>query len=208
MSFQRGGAKVILRQILTSLFVMFFAATASLAAENAELGPDGLHVQKWFYPTSLNLLTDLQVAKDAGKGLVILWEQEGCVYCAELHAVNFTRDDVVSMLIDNFLVVQLDLRGTRNITGFDGAVISESALAAKWLVSFTPTTMVFGGDPANVTARADTEIFRLPGYLKPFYYYSALDYFSSGAFKGQDFPDFLAVRVAEIETKGLTPDTW
>ncbi|MDQ7069178.1 MAG: thioredoxin fold domain-containing protein [Rhodobacterales bacterium] len=199
---------MILRKTLISLFLTIFAATSLMAAEKATLGPDGLHVQKWFHPTSLNLLTDLQTAKDAGKGLLILWEQEGCVYCAQLHAVNFTRDDVVSMLTDNFLVVQLDLRGTRDITGFDGNVISESALAAKWLVSFTPTTMVFGGAPATVTARADTEIFRLPGYLKPFYHYSALDYFSSGAFKGQDFPDFLAVRVAEIETKGLTPDTW
>jgi thioredoxin-related protein len=68
--------------------------------------------------------------------------------------------------------------------------------------------MVFGGAPETVHSRADTEIFRLPGYIKPFYYYSALDYFSSGAFEGQDFPDFLSVRVAEIKTKGLTPDTW
>lgn len=199
---------MILKRAFLSILLAATFATASLAAEKAELGPDGMHIQKWFHQSSFNLLTDLQAAKDAGKGLVILWEQEGCVYCAELHAVNFTRDDVVSMLTDNFLVVQLDLRGSREITGFDGETLKESQLAAKWQVSFTPTTMVFGGAPEAVQSRADTEIFRLPGYLKPFYYYSALDYFSSGAFEGQDFPDFLAVRVAEIETKGLTPETW
>jgi len=198
---------VTIKNSIIALFMALFATT-SFAAEKAALGPTGMHIQPWFHPTSLNLLTDLQSANDAGKGLVILWEQEGCVYCAKLHDVNFTRDDVVDMLTDNFLVVQLDLRGTRKITGFDGQTTTESQLATKWQVSFTPTTIVFGGHPAVVKSRADTEIFRLPGYLKPFYYHAALDYFSSGAYEAQDFSDFLALRTAAIETDGLTPDTW
>jgi hypothetical protein len=48
------------------------------------------------------------------------------------------------MLTGNFLVMQLDLRGTRDITDFDGNVLTESALAAKWQVSGSIRNSVYG----------------------------------------------------------------
>ncbi len=198
---------IVRRSLFTVLFLLM-SVTSGFAAEKAELGPNGLHVQDWFYPSKFDLLNDLQTANTQSKGLIILWEQLGCVYCAELHAVNFTRDDVVSMIVDNFLVVQLDMNGTREVVDFDGQRMTESQLATKWQVGFTPTTMVLDGSGDQVASLEAAEVFRLPGYLNPFYYHAALEFYSSGSYESQGFKTFVAARVATIAKDGLTPDTW
>jgi thioredoxin-related protein len=44
---------------------------------------------------------------------------------------------------ENFRIVQLDLWGSREVTDFDGARLTEKALAERWGVTFTPTIVIF-----------------------------------------------------------------
>ena len=188
--------------------LIFFALAAGAAENTAKLDENGLHIQNWFHQSSGNLLTDLQAAEAQGKGLVILYEQRGCVYCAELHAVNFARPEIVDLIDEGFLVVQLDLNSRDEIFDLDGTILSESSLAQKWGVTFTPTTLVFSGSDTTVQSREDAEIFRLPGYIPPFYYYTALDYFASGEYTNKDFQAFLRIRVSELNDQGIDPEFW
>ncbi|MBV1863792.1 MAG: thioredoxin family protein [Rhodobacteraceae bacterium] len=199
---------MIARHSLIAVLIFLMSVTSGFAAEKAKLGQNGLHEQAWFYPSSMNLQTDLQTATAQGKGLIVLWEQLGCVYCAELHAVNFTREDIVTLITENFLVVQLDMNGVRAVTDIDGQRMTEKQLATKWQVSFTPTTVVLDGSSGQNISPDAAEVFRLPGYLKPFYYHATLDYYASGAYETKGFKAFVAERVAMIESKGLTPDQW
>ncbi|HZT47576.1 MAG TPA: thioredoxin fold domain-containing protein, partial [Hyphomicrobiaceae bacterium] len=66
---------------------------------------------------------------------------------------------------ENFTVLQLDLWGARDVTDFDGTVLSERALAERWGVVFTPTVVFFKDDLSGLEGKWGREleaIERLP----------------------------------------------
>lgn len=173
-----------------------------------ELGDDGLYKQDWFIDSFLELGDDLSSAADEGRGLMVLFEQAGCPYCRELHRVNFARSEIADYLGAKFDVVQLDLWGARAVVDFDGEELEERALAAKWGVNFTPTTVLCPAGAAGAASVAEAEAFRLPGYLKPFHYLSALEYVAEGHHADQPFQRYLQDKFAELREQGVDPDVW
>ena len=181
-------------------------ATPSLV--RAEISEDGLHIQPWITETFFEFGTDLEDAAAEGKHLMILVEQRGCPYCAELHEVNFQREEIVNFIQENFLVLQLNMWGSRATIDFDGEELGERELVQKWDVQYTPTTLLF--DNANVGAStfAEAESLRLPGYLRPFHYVSTLEYLVEGAYKDQHFQRWLQAKVERLEEQGIHVDLW
>ena len=195
---------IIRRAFITAL--SFFAISTMSFAQG--IGDDGLHKQPWFVDTFLELSDDLQEAADQGKDLMILVEQAGCPYCAELHAVNFERAEIVDYIKEHFVVVQLDLFGSRLAVDFDGEEIEERDLVFKWGLQFTPSTIIFAADKIGAKDFRDAEAFRLPGYLKPFHYMSSLEYVGEGIYKDMSFQRYLQAKFAELAEKGISPDVW
>ena len=164
-------------------FVAVLSAAGSALAAGSPVRDDGIHTQPWIKSlTFLELKTDLNEAIEKGKaGLVILFEQPGCGACERLHEVNFAETELVSLITTNFDVIQINMYGDQEVTDFDGEATSEKKLAEKLLVNFTPTTIFIGKDA--------TEVFRIPGYLKPNFYRSAFEYvLDEGPQKGILFP--------------------
>ena len=184
------------------------AALARPALAEIEPGADGLFKQAWMHDGFLDLAEDMMEAADSGRHLMVLYEQAGCPYCRELHRVNFARPEIAGYLAQHFLVVQLDLWGARAVTDFDGEEIEERALAAKWGVNFTPTTILFHRDNAGAADARQAETFRLPGYLKPFHYLSSLEYVVTGEHARQPFQRYLQDKFADLAAKGIDPDVW
>ena len=89
------------------------------------LTEDGLYKQPWFLESFLELADDLQGAANLGKRFAIMWELRGCPYCRETHLVNFARPDIESYIKSNFEILQLNITGSRKVTDFDGAEMSE-----------------------------------------------------------------------------------
>jgi len=172
------------------------------------VGDDGLHKQEWFLDSFLDMGEDLTEAADEGKGLLVLFEQQGCPYCRELHAVNFARPKLRDYLIANFNTVQIDLFGSRETTDFDGETYEERDLADRWRVHFTPTSVLIPASAVGSTSLAKAEGFRMPGYLKPFHYISALEFVATGAHAKQGFQRFLQDKLADLKAKGIEPDVW
>lgn len=175
-------------------------------AHAVTLGDDGLHKQDWFLDSFLTIADDVDEAAAEGKRLVILFEQRGCPYCKEMHEVNFRKEKIVSFLIENFIVVQLDLWGSREVIDLDGEAMEERELARQWHVNFTPT-VVFLGTPEEIAA-GKNEVARLPGYFKPFHFLSMLEFVRSGAYRDQNFQRFLQMKFEEYKAKGIDPDVW
>ncbi len=183
--------------------------TARAASDDGvTVGDDGLYKQDWFLDTFLDVGEDLQEAADDGKGLLVLFEQQGCPYCRELHRVNFAKAQLRDFLTTHFNAVQMDLFGSREATDFDGEAMEERRLARRWQINFTPTTILFPPSAAGASSRAEAEAFRMPGYLKPFHYLSALEFVAGGAYRDKGFQRFLQDKFAELEAKGLKPDVW
>lgn len=190
----------------------FIASTAAvlpgLAFAEPILGDDGLHKQDWFVDSFLELGDDLETAAAEGRHLMVLFEQAGCPYCRELHLVNFERPEIAAYLTAHFDVIQLDLWGSRSVLDFDGEELEERQLAAKWGVNFTPGTVIFAAEKVGASSASEAEVFRLPGYLKPFHYLSSLEYVQTGEYKKQPFQRYLQDKFRALEEQGVDPDVW
>lgn len=169
---------------------------------------DGLHEQSWFHDTFLDMAEDHADAAAQGKHLLVLFEQRGCPYCRELHRVNFGRSEITDFIQENYLAIQLNMWGDREVTDFDGEVLSEKNLCRKWYVSFTPTTVMFNRADAGAQDLRDAEAFRLPGYFKPFHYMTGLAYGASDRYREDPFQRFLQARFEKLESEGIHPDLW
>lgn len=183
------------------LIAALFALTAAAKADQVEVGGDGLYHQSWFLQSFLDLKEDLQEAADAGKRLVILWEQKGCPYCKELHHVNFVDPAIRTYLQTNFVVLQLDIWGGRPVTDFDGKELSEKKLARRYGVRFTPTIQFL---PATVAATEGKtgkalEVARMPGYMAPAPFLIMFRYVRDRAYETMPFRKYLR---AELKRSG------
>ena len=196
---------------MTSALAVLLTALFTQTASGAEVGDDGLHLQPFFADTFLEMGEDLAEAAAEGKDLMILWEQNGCPYCAEMHAVNFEREEIVSYLEENFMVIQLNMWGSREVTDFDGEAMEERALARKWFVNFTPTTLFFAlDDPDNPPeSMRDALAFMLPGYFKPFHHLSSLEYVATDGYIEQpNFQRWLQAKADHMREQGQEVDLW
>jgi hypothetical protein len=61
--------------------------------------------------------------------------------------------------------LQLDLWGAREVVGFDGEAMEERDWIQSQGIHFKPTTLIYTRNAEGVAK----EVFRLPGYLKPFH---------------------------------------
>lgn len=191
-----------------SIMVAAILAPLALPAFAQEIGDDGLHKQLWFYDSFLEMGPDLQDAAADGKGLIVIFEQRGCPYCRELHEVNYAIPEITDYQSEHYLTVQLNLWGDRTVTDFDGQEISEKELAQKWLVNFTPTVVFFAAENSGMESAEAAEVFRMPGYFKPFHYASALEYVTSGSYLESGFQRFTRARFLQHEEEGKNPSLW
>ena len=157
------------------------------------LTDDGLYKEPWFLESFLELADDLEAAHKQGKRFVIMWELKGCPYCKETHFVNFARGDISDYIKANFEVLQLNIIGSRKVTDFDGAELSEKAMAAKYGVRFTPTFQFFPERAARLKALepAKREVARLPGYMRPDDFLAMFRYVREKAYESKSFRDFV-----------------
>ncbi|MGO9543955.1 MAG: thioredoxin family protein [Rhodomicrobium sp.] len=139
---------------------LFAGSLTANAAPQLQL--DGLYGEPWFLKTSGNLAADFAENMKAGKNFALVWEMRGCPWCKRLHVENFARPDIAAYLQDNFGLLQLNLRGKRQITDFDGETLSEEELSLKHGIQSTPSFQFF--KPSD--AMRGQELGRA-GYLEP-----------------------------------------
>ena len=172
------------------------SAAASMPRARAEgpiLTDDGLYKEPWFLESFLDLADDLEGARKEGKRFAVMWELKGCPYCKETHLVNFAQPRIADYVKTNFEVLQLNIIGSRKVTDFDGAELSEKELAAKYGVRFTPTFQFFGEAAASLKnlPPAKREVARAPGYMRPDDFLALFRYVREKAYETKSFLDYL-----------------
>jgi thioredoxin-related protein len=143
---------------------LVLAAGSAQAA--AVMTDDGLYREDWFLDSFLELAGDLKSTAAAGKQLAVIWEQRGCPYCRDTHLVNFAQKSIETYIRDHFEVIQLNLRGSRIVTDFDGERLGERQLAHKYGVHGTPIILFFPNrDDLGQKAPREREVNRIQGYM-------------------------------------------
>lgn len=152
----------------------------------------------------LRMADVMATARTEAKDVMVLMQQVGCADCEKLHSVNLARPDVSDFVRNNFVVLSLDIWGTRVIEDFDGEVLKERTIARKWGVNLTPGTVLIATTGRVPGSFADAEVFHMPGYLEPFHYLASLRYVAEDAYVGQSFAEYYAAQT--IGLIGANPD--
>lgn len=182
----------------------------SAAAEDQVFAPivtdDGLLTQPWFLESFLELADDLEEARASGKRFAVIWEQKGCPYCKTMHTVNFAQPEIQTFVRDNFLVLQLNLFGSREVADFDGEVLPEKAMARKYGIAFTPTIQFFPDGLAAVSDKSgkEAEVARMPGYFEPPYFLTMFRFVQEKAYQDTDFLSY-AKQVLQQGARAVDP---
>lgn len=197
--------------------LMLSGAPAS-AAENGERSyqpvktDGGLLAQPWYLQSFLELQYDLADATEAGKRFVIFWEQPGCPYCERMHKENFVIPAINDYVRKHFTVLQLNLRGERRVTDFDGEVLPEKKLARKYGVTYTPTLQFFPEDPAETKGKPGhkVEVQRVQGYLKPVPFLATFKYVADKVYRDDmGLRAYLDMEARDaLEQAGFRPEAW
>lgn len=119
---------------------------------------NGLYRQAWFALSFLDLRDDFAEAKREGKRLAIIFEQHGCPYCKKLHTDVLAERYINDYVRENYRVIQMDLFGSRDVTDFDGKVMSERALGERWGILFTPTVVFLKDDLTGLEGKWGREL--------------------------------------------------
>jgi len=168
------------------------AAGASARAEPV-MTDDGFYREPWFIDSFLDMPADLAAAHEHGRHFAVMWELRGCPYCRDTHLINFARPDIAAFVRDQFDILQLNVLGSLKVTDFDGEVLTEKQLAAKYGVHFTPTIQFFEGaaESLKTLSGSKREVIRIPGYLRPDDFLDVFRYVAQKGESGRTFREFL-----------------
>jgi thioredoxin-related protein len=142
---------------------ILMAASMVGTADAATIGDDGLHKAPWIKDTFKDLNEDLAEANVEGKRLMLIVEQQGCIYCRKMHEEVFIIPEIENILQDRFYVVQINMFGDVEVTDFDGEVLSEKKMVKKWGALFTPSIYFFPEEVLPGTSASQAAVASMPG---------------------------------------------
>jgi thioredoxin-related protein len=179
---------------LRALAAALMLAATPVAA--VELGDDGLHKPDWLRETFKDLREDLAEANAEGKRLMIIIEQRGCIYCTRMHEEVFPDPAIDRLIRDHYFVVQMNLFGDVEVTDFDGTVLAEKDMAARWGAMFTPTLIFLPEEVPEGQTAADSAVAMMPGAFGKGTTEALLVWVRDHGYEsGEHFQKFLASRV-------------
>ena len=126
---------------------------------------NGLYKQKWEGESFLDLREDLQSATKSGKRLLVIFEQKGCIYCKKFHTEIMSKKYVNDYVRENFVLLQINLWGDREVTDFDGKVLNEKKLASRWGVINTPTAFFMPEDLTGKEGKYGRQLAIFPAFF-------------------------------------------
>lgn len=152
----------MIRLLKATALVLALTAPPAIA-DKVPMGDDGLHKPDWLKDSFKDLPEDHAEAVAAGRHLLLMVEQRGCIYCAQLHNEILSDPEVEQLIRDRFDVVQIDLFGGIDIIDMDGEELSEKRAAGQWGVTVTPVLLFLPQEPPAYADTARAAMAILPG---------------------------------------------
>jgi thioredoxin-related protein len=175
-------------------------------ASAAEIGGDGLHKEDWFSLSFRDIREDMDTARAEGKGLVLVFEQRGCIYCAKMHEEILSDGEVRDFIRSNFKVVQYNLFGSEEVTDLDGKSLVEKTAARRWNVVFTPTIIFLPETAPDDVTVAQAAVATMPGaFGKQTFLHMFQWVHEKGYATDEHFQKYHARKLDEMRAQGANP---
>ncbi|RLA07586.1 MAG: hypothetical protein DRQ51_05600 [Gammaproteobacteria bacterium] len=153
--------------VVVFFLVMGFSAVG-FSAQGKVTGGNSFETPGWFKDSFLDIQEDVAEAKEEGKKIMLFFHLNNCPYCKAMLDENFFKGSNKKTIQDNFSVIQINIKGDRQISLNKNDEISEQQLATQLKVLYTPTVL-FMDQNGKV-------IFRMNGYRDPTAFANLLDY--------------------------------
>ncbi len=141
------------------------SAPVELPSVEAIRDANGLYTQKWVGESFLDLREDLADATKAGKRLLVVFEQKGCIYCKKFHTEILSKKYINDYVRDNFVLLQINLWGDKEVIDFDGTPVTEKKLAGRWGVVNTPTAFFMPEKVAKDSKKSGRQLAVFPAFF-------------------------------------------
>lgn len=122
-----------MRNALIALLLLPVLALAG-ASEHAPKGT--------FADSFLVIPEEVGDAARTGRRVILFFEQENCPACLRMARTTFVDPAVTERLRKRYVLIAIDLFGSRDTVWIDGSGGTEKALAAKLGIRATPTVMI------------------------------------------------------------------
>ncbi|MCU7940291.1 MAG: thioredoxin fold domain-containing protein [gamma proteobacterium symbiont of Bathyaustriella thionipta] len=143
--------------------------------------------------------------KNSNKPALVLFEQQNCSECDELHGDIFRRLPVYKQL-QQFSVAQIDINSNDKITTPYGQLMTKKQFAESLNIQYTPSLLFYDN---NAVSSAQRLVFRSEGYLKGFHIQALFDYILSGAYNSEpEFQRFVQRRADKMREEGIKVELW
>jgi thioredoxin-related protein len=137
-------------------------------------------------------------ARSGGRPLLVMFEQQDCAPCDELHLDILKRAESRKQL-ERFDVVLLDMWSQEPVARPDGRRSSVAWWARELNLQYAPSLVFFDAK--------GNEVFRTEAWLRSFHIQSAMDYVASGSYLEQPaFQRYLSARADALEAQGIHVD--
>lgn len=190
----------MLRRTVLALSLL---AWAMFPANAAEIGEDGLHKEDWFAITFRDIAEDIRSANEQGKRLAIVFEQRGCIYCAQMHEKILSDPEVRDFIEKNFVVVQYNMFGDEEVTDLDGEVLTEKTAARKWGFVFTPTIVFLPEEAPEGMNVQQAAVQIMPGAFGKWTFLNMFRWVREKGYEGEEhFQKYHARIIEELRQAG------
>jgi len=159
----------------------------------------GLHTEMFI--TSENNLQEL--IENSQLPVMLLFEQQYCAECDELHGDVFRRLPIYKAL-KQFKIVQIDMNSSDLITAANGQSMTKKELAKSLNIQYTPSMIFYeSGKPGNM----HNPVFRSEAYLKSFHIQALLEYISTKSYLTEpEFQRFVQAKADKLHAEGIEFD--
>jgi thioredoxin-related protein len=155
----------------------------SILSATAQEGRGPTESLPWFKDSFLDIREDVAEAAASDRHVILYFHQDGCPYCEKLLRDNFGQQQIAERTQRDFDVIEINLWGDREVTGFTGEETTEKAFAAALKVMYTPTLLMLASNGQVA--------LRINGYYPPHQFNVALDYVAAGKYRQIAFRDYL-----------------
>lgn len=176
--------KLSFKRVMFMYFLIFTFLSINANAQEGKLTGGVSHeIPSWFKESFLDIKEDIDEAKAKNRHYMIFMDLDACPYCAKMLKDNFLQQNKTSDFIKKYFdVVEINVKGSREVTWDENTTLSEKELASKLEIQYSPTILFFD-DKKEI-------VLRVNGYRSPEDFKLILEYIQGEYYKNMNLMEY------------------
>jgi thioredoxin-related protein len=174
-----------MKNILSLMLLNVFLLTSLNALQKGKVIGGSMHeAPDWFKESFLDISDDIEEAQENNKHIMLFMDLDGCPYCTRMLNESFvSKNETSDFAKSHFDVINLNVKGSREIAWSEDETLTEKQLAQKLKVQYSPTVLFLDYDK-NI-------VVRINGYRSAKNFKNILKYVQGKHYKNMELSEFL-----------------